>query len=78
MLSSVLRCKRAVLVSIEIMRAFVNLRRMLIPHADLAGRLESLEKKYDARFRVVFVAIRRLMGSPEPSRRQISFRPSNR
>jgi len=78
MLSSVLRSKRAVMVNIEIMRAFVKLRRMLIPHADLAQKLEMLEKKYDARFRVVFLAIRRLMATPEPSRRQIGFRPDER
>ena len=40
MLSSVLRSKRAVLVNIEIMRAFVRLRRMLASHADLQRRLD--------------------------------------
>ena len=57
MLSSVLRSKRAIQVNIEIMRAFVRLRRMLASHADLAKKLEALEKKYDAQFRVVFDAI---------------------
>ena len=50
MLSSVLRSKRAVLVNIEIMRAFVRMRQILTTHADLARKLESLEKKYDAQF----------------------------
>jgi len=48
MLSSVLRSPRAVSVNIEIMRAFVRLRRMLESHADLAKKLDELEKKYDA------------------------------
>ena len=48
MLSSVLRSKRAIQVNIEIMRAFVQLRRMLASHADLARKLSALEKKYDA------------------------------
>lgn len=74
MLSSVLRSKRAVLVNIEIMRAFVRLRQMLASHAELARRLDALEKKYDAQFRVVFDAIRKLMALPEPKRRPIGFR----
>ncbi len=49
MLSSVLRSKRAVLVNVEIMRAFVRLRQMLAAHADLARKLAALEKRYDAR-----------------------------
>ena len=41
------------MVNVEIMRAFVRLRRLLVSHADLARKLEELEKKYDAQFRVV-------------------------
>jgi hypothetical protein len=74
MLSSVLRSKRAVLVNIEIMRAFVKLRRLLATHVELARKLDALEKKYDAQFRVVFDAIRELMRPPEPKKRPIGFR----
>ncbi|OGI40611.1 MAG: hypothetical protein A2V91_00970 [Candidatus Muproteobacteria bacterium RBG_16_64_10] len=52
MLSSILRSKRAVRVNIEIMRAFVRLRRMLATNAGLARKLAILEKKYDAQFKV--------------------------
>lgn len=69
MLSSVLRSHRAVLVNVEIMRAFVRLRQMLETHVDLAHRLDALEKKYDSQFKVVFEAIRELMAPPEPGRR---------
>ena len=41
--------------------------------ADLARKLDELEKKYDAQFKVVFDAIRELMTPPEPQRRQIGF-----
>jgi len=75
MLSSVLRSKRAVQVNIEIMRAFVRLRRMLASHADLARKLADLEKKYDTQFKLVFDAIRQLMAEPESTRAQIGFRP---
>lgn len=76
MLSSILRSKRAVRVNIEIMRAFVRLRRMLATNADLARKLAILEKKYDAQFKVVFDAIRELMTPPEPKKkRPIGFAP---
>jgi hypothetical protein len=65
MLSSVLRSERAVLVNIEIMRAFVRLRQMLASHADLARKLAQLERKYDAQFKVVFDAIREMMERPD-------------
>ena len=73
MLSSVLNSKRAVQVNIEIMRAFVRLREMLSTHKDLARKLEALEKRYDAQFKVVFDAIRELMSPPETKKRKIGF-----
>ncbi len=78
MLSSVLRSKRAVQVNIEIMRAFVRLRRILASHADLARKLDALERKYDAQFKVVFDAIRQLMTPPEPKHRPIGFRVADK
>ena len=73
MLSSVLRSKRAVRVNIEIMRVFVKLRQLLLTHADLARKLDALESKYDAQFKVVFDAIRQLMTPPESKKRKIGF-----
>ena len=74
MLSCVLRSKRAVQVNIAIMRAFSRLRKLLATHADLAGKLEELERKYDRQFKVVFDAIRELMSPPpEPSKKKIGF-----
>jgi len=77
MLSSVLRGKRAVQVNIEIMRAFVRLRGILGAHKELSRRLDTLERKYDKQFAVVFTAIRKLMEPPaEPSKGRMGFRPS--
>jgi len=73
MLSSILNSERAIKVNIEIMRAFVRLRKMLASHADLARKLDALEKKYDAQFKVVFDAIRQMMTPPESKRRHIGF-----
>ena len=69
MLSSVLRSPRAVQVNVEIMRAFVRLRRLLQSNAGLAAKLAELEKKYDGQFKIVFDAIRELMTPPETPKR---------
>jgi len=71
--SSVLRSPRAVQVNIAIMRAFVKLRGLLASHRDLARRLDKIESKYDAQFKVVFDAIRRLMTPPEKPRHRTGF-----
>lgn len=73
MLSSVLRSPRAVRVNVEVMRAFVRLRRLLESNAGLASKLDALEAKYDGHFKVVFEAIRGLMVPPEKVRRRIGF-----
>lgn len=74
MLSSVLNSPRAVQVNIEIMRTFVRLRQMLASHAELAERLEELEQKDDAQFRIVFDAIRQLMQPQVKERKEIGFK----
>jgi hypothetical protein len=61
-------------VSIEVVRTFVRLRRILATHEDLARKMVALENKYDAQFKVVFDAIRELMAPPTPSKRRIGFK----
>jgi phage regulator Rha-like protein len=77
MLSSVLNSERAIRVNIEIIRAFVKLRQLLSTHIELAKKLDTLEKKYDSQFKVVFDAIRQLMTPPEKSKRRIGFHRTN-
>ena len=74
MLSSVLRSSRAVAVNIEIMRAFVRLRRWMTTHKQLVERIDRLEAKCDDKFSVVFEAIREILRPPVPPRRPIGFR----
>jgi len=74
MLSSILNSERAVLVNVEIMRAFVKLPQLLASNAELSRRLNELESKYDKQFRVVFDAIRQLMATPVRERKEIGFR----
>ena len=73
-LSSVLRSKQAILVNIEIMRAFVRLRAMAFSYKELARKVDVMEKKYDSQFKVVFDAIRKLMEPVERPTSPIGFR----
>lgn len=74
MLSSVLNSERAITVNIEIMRAFVKFRQLLVSNTELARRLDELEGKYDKQFKIVFVAIRHLMAKPVKDSKEIGFR----
>ena len=69
MAASVLNSKIAVDASINIVRTFVKLRQILSSNTELAKKLENLEKKYDAQFKIIFDAIRQLMALPEKPER---------
>lgn len=73
MLSSVLNSERAIKVNIEIMRAFVRMRKMLISHEKLARKINALEKRYDAKFKIVFDALRQIMTPSKGDRNRIGF-----
>jgi len=76
MAASVLNSSRAVEASVQVVRAFVQLRQMLASNAELSGKLAALEKKYDIKFRTVFEAIRELMTPSAPQKkRPIGFAP---
>ena len=63
----------SILSKVEIMRAFVQLRKLLASNAALSRKLAALERRYDEQFKVVFDAIRQLMLPPEPKKRRIGF-----
>ena len=73
MAATVLNSPQAIQMSIAVVTAFVNLRRMALSVEGLARKVNALENKYDERFRVVFDAVRRLMNPPDPPRRRIGF-----
>jgi len=75
MLSSVLNSKQAIRVNIQIMRAFVNLRRICLTYAALKRKIEVMEKKYDGQFNIIFEAIKKLL-TPHPvkPKPQIGFK----
>lgn len=73
MAASLINTPLAVKVSIFVVRAFVRLRQTFQTQEDLARKIDDMEKKYDAQFRVVFDAIRQLMAPPKPKKNQIGF-----
>jgi hypothetical protein len=78
MVASVLNTKRAIQVSVFVVRAFVKLREMLSTHKELAHKLAELERKlqnHDQSIRSLVVAIRQLMARPElePPKKRIGF-----
>lgn len=78
MLSSVLNSERAIFVNIQIMRAFVKLRELMISHKDLAQKINNLERKFkehDKNFVIVFEAIKKLIEPPEKPKGRIGFHP---
>ena len=76
MLSSVLRSKRAIEVNIAIMRAFVQLRKTLDSHAELAQKLADLQQRvegHDEQIQAIFEVIRQLMAPPDKKVKKIGF-----
>jgi len=73
MLSSVLNSDRAIEVNIAIMRAFVKLREMMATHSDLKRKIESMEKKYDEQFQIVFEAIKQLLSEEDKPKKKIGY-----
>ena len=80
MLSSVLNSERAIMVNIQIMRAFTKLREMLNGHADLRKKIENMERKmakkfknHDEQFKIIFDAIKLLLEPPKKSDKKIGF-----
>lgn len=74
MLSSILNSKKAIHVNVEIIRAFVQLRKLAIQNSEIIHRIDEMEKKYDEQFKEVFAALRYLITPPEKERRKIGYK----
>jgi ORF6N domain len=77
MLASVLNSDIAVQASVRVVRAFVRLREMVAANAQLASKLEELERRLDSHDEAIvdlFAALKQLLEPPEPpKRREIGF-----
>jgi hypothetical protein len=65
MLSGVLKSQRAIQVNIQIMRAFIRLRQMIMANHEILQKIEEMEKNYDKNFKIVFDTLKLLLVSPE-------------
>ncbi|MGE3242677.1 MAG: ORF6N domain-containing protein [Pirellulales bacterium] len=76
MLSSVLKSPTAVRVNIEIMRAFVRLRRLMATPGELVEQLTKLAETvqlHDDRIKVISQVLQSMIEKPVPPRRSIGF-----
>ena len=74
MLSSVLKSQKAIQVNVEIMRAFVQIRKFALQNSEIIQRIDEIEEKYDDQFKEVFTALRYLIDPPEKERRRIGYK----
>ena len=76
MLGNVLKSDRAIEVHLMVVRAFVQLRQMLVSNAELSRKLVAKEKNYDIKFKAIFEAIHQQMTPSDPKKkRPIGFAP---
>jgi ORF6N domain len=77
MLASVLNSDIAAQASVRVVRAFVRLREMVAANAQLAAKLEEMERRLDSHDEAIvdlFAALKQLLEPPEPpKRREIGF-----
>jgi hypothetical protein len=73
MLATILRSQTAIDASIGVVRAFVALRSMIGQHRELSKKISEMEKNYDAKFKIVFSAVKQLMAQPEKASKEIGF-----
>ena len=65
MLANILKSPTAVQASIQVVRAFIQMRQLLASQKGLMRKILDMENKYDDQFKVVFTAIRQLMEPPK-------------
>lgn len=73
MLSSVLKSPQAIAINIQIIRAFIRMRDLLISESDLRRKVEAMEKQYDEQFRIVFRALREAIADEQKP--EIGYKP---
>lgn len=73
MLSSVLNSEKAIQINIQIIRAFVKMREIIISNKELRQRLDELEKRYDKQFKAVFDVIKSLLEEKVKPKNKLGF-----
>jgi len=73
MLSSVLNSERAIMVNIEIIRAFTKIRELLASNQNLRLKIEDMERRYDNNFKVIFDTLRKMAIEEEKPKKIMGF-----
>jgi hypothetical protein len=77
MLSSVLNSEKAIVVNIAIMRTFVQLRRFLESHRELALVIEELQRtvlSHDENIQLIFETIRHMIEKKSEPMETVGFK----
>lgn len=81
MATTVLNSRRAVDMSVFVVRAFTRFRAVAQTHAAIAAKLTTIERRvgrHDRELKEVFAALRALLRPPVSTRRVIGFAPGDR
>ena len=73
MLSSVLKSKKAIKINILIMRAFVQVRKLVYSYKDLADKIRKMEIKYDGKISEIYRVLD-LFNEEEKNQKEIGFK----
>ena len=76
MAAGVLNSRRAIEMSVFVVRAFIHMRDAMRSHREIGRRLDQLERRvgnHDAAIREILEALRRLTAPPAQPRRRIGF-----
>lgn len=74
MLANVLKSKKARQRSVEIVRAFISLKRFALTYKELAEKIEEMERKNNKQFKDIHEALNYLIDPPQPKRKRIGFK----
>jgi phage regulator Rha-like protein len=77
MLANVLKSERAIHMSVQIIRVFVQMREMALTHKDILVKLLKIEKKvteHDEELKMLFDAVKGLLSEPKKERVKIGYK----
>lgn len=69
-----LKSQKAKQVSIYVTRAFVQMRQMIFNYKRLKEKIETMEKKYDKQFQIVFAGIKQILEIKNKPKSKIGFK----
>ena len=76
MAAAILNSQRATEVSVHVVRAFIELRNLVVGNKDLASKLKRLERKVDSHDQAItglIDSMRQILAPPDPKKRSIGF-----